>query len=585
MRTPDVPGYASRSSAVYECLIRDFVKEQVQTGAAKDVVVTLISMSDEATVLINKHSLDHNLITKIESLKNRRPKSHGNYIPALDKALEVMMEDAPNRGSMLLLMFSDGAPSDQQCMHCEHGLPVFQIDRDEYPTLQHSTKASAFSCRRSLHAKVKAECLKRIKRIGQVFGRDRVISRMIGFGPPKEDFQLLSDMASALPRGEFQKLGLNASNLKTAFSSLSSSMTELRTSSGGSTLTPRLDKVVDKNQKIDSSKKEISGMEGWWIYSHDEFHGKYEMKLWGDVAKMERVVLSPGATGLAFVEQPFAEGAERYVYRCTEIEIPDELVVSWYYNAEDTYDMKAFRARSGLRLVAKEAKVMENLEKGRRFHETFSRIQHHAGQLAKQFNLSLPDTAPTMWNVSFIPTFIYCCKDEHGNGNGHYKNDECWVLCEPELDGKFIKWNNNAGAVKASGADRKSAETHQNKCFQSVGLGMALIEESDEEDEDEEAIGPIEVDDVPQAFSHFTYEHSKGKNLVCDLQGVWNQDDGFVLTDPVVHCVSRTGRKHKNGATDKGLQGVERFFETHKCNALCKRMGLQERTKSNLLAV
>lgn len=114
---------------------------------------------------------------------------------------------------------------------------------------------------------------------------------------------------------------------------------------------------------------------------------------------------------------------------------------------------------------------------------------------------------------------------------------------------------------------------------------MALIEESDEEDEDGEAIGPIEIDDIPQAFSHFTYEQSNGKNLVCDLQGVWNQDDGFVLTDPVVHDVCPSGKKHKNGATDTGLRGVEKFFGTHKCNALCKRMQLQERTAFDLIPV
>jgi hypothetical protein len=46
------------------------------------------------------------------------------------------------------------------------------------------------------------------------------------------------------------------------------------------------------------------------------------------------------------------------------------------------------------------------------------------------------------------------------------------------------------------------------------------------------------VDEVPQAFSHFSYDNSGGKTLVCDLQGVWNAFDGFVLTDPVIHYVS-----------------------------------------------
>ena len=51
--------------------------------------------------------------------------------------------------------------------------------------------------------------------------------------------------------------------------------------------------------------------------------------------------------------------------------------------------------------------------------------------------------------------------------------------------------------------------------------------------------------------------------------------DGYVLTDPVIHYVSsRGGRRHRNGATDKGAHGVLNFFKTHKCGALCRRLGL-----------
>lgn len=60
------------------------------------------------------------------------------------------------------------------------------------------------------------------------------------------------------------------------------------------------------------------------------------------------------------------------------------------------------------------------------------------------------------------------------------------------------------------------------------------------------------------------------------VQGVWNNDDGFVLTDPVIHYVSSRDprRKHRNGATDKGREGVTKFFNTHKCGPLCRRLGL-----------
>ena len=39
--------------------------------------------------------------------------------------------------------------------------------------------------------------------------------------------------------------------------------------------------------------------------------------------------------------------------------------------------------------------------------------------------------------------------------------------------------------------------------------------------------------EVIQALSHFTYHHSKGKYLLCDLQG-GEYDNHYILTDPVV---------------------------------------------------
>ena len=580
MRTNDVKGYKSRAHAVYECLIRDFVKEQVKSGEGKDVVITLISMSDSASILIDKQPLDSNLIAKIEKIqRSRQPRSHGNYIPALDKALEVMTEDAKNRGSLVLLLFSDGAPSDQVLMECEHGVPIFQIDRQEDPLMRHRSRGLAWSCRKRLQESVKKQCLDRVRRIGQIFGKDKVILRTVAFGPQKEDFQLLEELAKTLPRGEFQKLGLNASNLKTAFSSLSSSMTQLRTEGGGSLLTPRRDKVVDKQHKVDMSGEVLHASDGWWIYSFEDFIGKfvYDNNNISSTSgsstqhqKLKEASLTHNATGLAFYSQPFAEGAERFVYRSTEIEIPKYQREDWYYICRYKKSLK-----KGLRLVAKEAKDEENLERGRKFHETFARIQNDAAGLALAFNKTLPQHRPSEWNVSFLKTFIYGCIEP----NHQYKDDRAWVLVEEELEGRFTKWNNNAGAVKSWSACKNKASAGG-----ALGIGtMALLEEDEEEDEDEEDSAPIQTEDVPQAFSHFTYEHSKGKKLVCDLQGIWNPDDGFVLTDPVVHYVSSRGKKHKNGATDKGLEGVKRFFGTHECNALCTKIGLKPRSSDDLI--
>jgi hypothetical protein len=215
----------------------------------------------------------------------------------------------------------------------------------------------------------------------------------------------------------------------------------------------------------------------------------------------------------------------------------------------------------GLRLVAKEAKYLENLWLGRAFHETFARVQSDAFVLAESFNERCASVfSRNDWNVSFLKTYLY------HNFDVNYKDNSMWLLVEPELDGKFTKWNNNAGAVAPPLQMRPAHE-----------LGGIF-----EEDEDEEG-DAIDINDVPQAFSHFSYERSLGKQLVCDLQGVWNADDGFVLTDPVVHYVSGSGKRHQNGATDKGFEGVKRFFRTHTCGSLCKKMLLTERSEHELI--
>lgn len=436
MRTPDVPGYNSRAHAVYECLKRDFVKEQLKTGAAgDDVLVTIISMSDQAHVLVHTKKLDHSLIQDLERLSKRRPKSHGNYIPALDLALDVMKADAANRSSLLLLFFSDGAPSDQTTMTCQHNIPLFSIDRKVDPKMQHNSKGSAWHCRKQILEKVENDCTKRVKDIGQVFGLDRVIFRTIAFGPDKENFSILEKMAGVLPRGEFQKLGINAAGLKTSFSSLSSSLLTLRTEGGHRALTPRSDKKVDKNQKVDNTIQFLEGNKGWWIYAFDDFIGKFEFMrktARSSNGHLGAVRLAADTNGIAFLSTPFAEGAERFVYRCSEVYAVDRQD----YRTAAAEENKAWRR--GLRLVAKEAKDLENHHQGKKFHETFARIQADAAYLASAFTARLPANRRE-WNLSFLPTHVYGCYD------GSYQGGKAWILVEPELDGKFRKWNNNAG--------------------------------------------------------------------------------------------------------------------------------------------
>ncbi len=81
--------------------------------------------------------------------------------------------------------------------------------------------------------------------------------------------------------------------------------------------------------------------------------------------------------------------------------------------------------------------------------------------------------------------------------------------------------------------------------------------------------GKIGGNDLLLAFAHWTWVKSGGQHLVCDLQGVKGDPDGYHLTDPVIHSP-----KQEYGTTDLGKRGVDLFFKTHVCNSECLSLGI-----------
>jgi len=79
--------------------------------------------------------------------------------------------------------------------------------------------------------------------------------------------------------------------------------------------------------------------------------------------------------------------------------------------------------------------------------------------------------------------------------------------------------------------------------------------------------------DVPQAFSHFSYEHTGGDEMVVDIQG-----SALRYTDPQLHSSDC-----RYGRADRGDKGFFDFFSTHKCNARCRALGLPERDAHSLI--
>ncbi|RUS28547.1 hypothetical protein BC938DRAFT_481756 [Jimgerdemannia flammicorona] len=73
-------------------------------------------------------------------------------------------------------------------------------------------------------------------------------------------------------------------------------------------------------------------------------------------------------------------------------------------------------------------------------------------------------------------------------------------------------------------------------------------------------------DEPMEAYSHFTWQRSRNRLIVDDLQGV-----GYMMTDPVIHSINLPNRF---GTTDLGREGVDNFFSTHRCNYICRMLHL-----------
>jgi hypothetical protein len=181
------------------------------------------------------------------------------------------------------------------------------------------------------------------------------------------------------------------------------------------------------------------------------------------------------------------------------------------------------------------------------------------------------------------------------------------LFAEKHICGPFRKWNSNNGHVvvvrpqpsDASGSAASSSAAgigggapRKRVNFQVVREEQP-VDDAAQEDPSHEVIRDVPLDDVAQAFSHWTHEQSrqsmkfKGPDgtradlLVCDIQGTFSEpgtpDGGehgtFKLIDPVVHSVGLSERCFF-GATDRGQRGIKDFFASHKCNRVCELLHL-----------
>eukprot|EP00978_Attheya_sp_CCMP212_P001915 scaffold3990_cov54-Attheya_sp.AAC.3 len=370
-----------------------------------------------------------------------------------------------------------------------------------------------------------------VRFLAQTLGEKLTFCAM-GLGAAGSDFHSLSELVANVKahgaEGTFNHAGLSSTELSSLFSSISSTMTTTRTQ-----LLESNTFSSDKTEKSVTMRKNDTPLKKWPFQRYTVCVSRYRFDI--DRYKnykyaWEQVPFRDEAASCFDIEtSPFGRGAERLAYRFHEVKL--------HQNGGK---------RVGKMMVAKESKFI-NDERGKEgFHKNFCTIQQKAGSLADDFNKAIkrcPMLKPTKDECSKPPriTFLKCHVYEYNGNDGILSG----LLVESFLKGKFTKYNGNNGYVLKSRSDR------------SVEL----------------EIGEVRLDDFLQAFSHYTYITTDHNLIVCDLQGVLNEEGRyprFELTDPVI-C---TKKKPRYGKTDLRMRGIRLFCKSHRCNNVCKGLGL-----------
>ncbi|MGH0134988.1 UNVERIFIED_CONTAM: hypothetical protein FKN15_008891 [Acipenser sinensis] len=146
--------------------------------------------------------------------------------------------------------------------------------------------------------------------------------------------------------------------------------------------------------------------------------------------------------------------------------------------------------------------------------------QRAAQKLTFAFNQMKPKTIP--YSPRFLEVFLLYC---HSAGQ--------WFAIEECITGEFRKFNNNNG---------------------------------------DEIVPTNMLEETMLAFSHWSYEYTRGELLVLDLQGV-----GENLTDP---SVIKSGEKGSHdmifGPANLGDDAIKNFRAKHQCNSCCRKLKLPD---------
>ena len=544
MKESDMWGTRNRLDSVWVCLALDFIAYRLESGTACSTdVISVVLMGDSSSILIQEMPTTwelYNQIVDIYSNPARRipPRSHGNYVPALRAAEELLRTNTSPSCAAALFFLSDGKPSDT-------GNKTQLIEES-------------------------------VRSLAEKFGR-RLTFTAVGIGD-LENFDTLNDMVEVAwdygVQAEFRLPSFTSSSLGEVFTSSAQSLTTTQTEMTdlGSLKQHRIRDVARESRTKANQEIAHVNLDEFWLYPiakvrrlhyQEWFVDRQKYYRWED-ADLESI----HTKYVAMNKKAFGEGAERFAYRFYEV-------------AEDR------KTILGQPMVAKESRlVLEGGEKERdKFVRTFVQTQQLARRLAEEFNKKL-DRLHRVSNDTPRIVFLDCSVYElHDKILGKQS-----VLVEEKLDhNSWHKWNANNGYVEGmtkapsfSFEAMKSAMDHLAK-LDNLGI---IEEDEDEEDSDDDSEQPSGIaskiaprkfspGEVAQAFSHFSYWASGRKRLVCDLQGVYDKEQNLLkFSDPVIHYHNhrREDRKGVHGRTDRGRKGMALFFDTHQeqCGYLCR---------------
>lgn len=198
MKNSDVFDFKDRSKAVFGMLALHFVAQQRFRGEAIATdVVSLVLMRDEADVIFERVPMGLVLYDRFVKLyESSVPRSHGNFVPALDKAEDLLKGHYHSGCALSLLFLSDGKPSDQCARRWTSESELGDIIQD------------------------------RMHRLASEFGEQLSVSTL-GFAKPEQDFSVLEVMARAA-NGQFHRPELSSYGLETALSQAISSIATIK---------------------------------------------------------------------------------------------------------------------------------------------------------------------------------------------------------------------------------------------------------------------------------------------------------------------------------------------------------------------